>query len=252
MFVGTSPDGDDAEAEMALEHSIRSRATQPVDFCWMRLTREPSSPWFSDGKGGGWDTKSWVTPFSGFRWRIPEVCAHKGRAIYMDVDMLCVTDIAELWEMPMPKGACVLAREAKRYCVMLIDCKEAGRHNPFLSVRRRSGGAVAPFPPGQNWNCLDGDGLPLSDPSIKLLHFTSIDSQPHLPLARARLVKEGRKHWYDGPVRPHWRQELMTLWHREYDAGLASGLTLKGRRGKELFGPFPKRALTVYSGLRPS
>ena len=34
------------------------------------------------------------------------------------------------------------------------------------------------------------------DPDIKVLHFTEIRRQPHLPLAMARLAKEGRRHWY--------------------------------------------------------
>ena len=245
VFVGTSPDGHDAEAEIALERSIRSRCSMPVEIEWMRLTHDPKSPWFV----GHYQTANWVTPFSGFRWNIPKACGYQGRAIYMDVDTLVITDLAELWNADM-RGAAIMARECTRFCVMLIDCQKANRW-PQLRQCRSHAGAVAPFPAGQNWNCLDGDGLPLHDFSMKILHFTSIDSQPHIPLARERLAKDGTAHWYDGPVRPHWRPELTALWRLEYDAALKEGYAIKPQNGPP-FGFISKRKLEVYKGLRPA
>ena len=44
------------------------------------------------------------TEFSPYRFVIPEVCDHQGRAIYLDSDMICLADIGELFDAPM--GGC--------------------------------------------------------------------------------------------------------------------------------------------------
>src|SRR6478609_8300859 len=89
IFVGTSANGEDAEAEMALEWSLKARSSLPVVITWMRLSRDPASIW------SGWESSKWATPFSAFRWAVPAACGFMGRAIYMDVDMVAVADIAE-------------------------------------------------------------------------------------------------------------------------------------------------------------
>lgn len=251
VFVGTSPDGDDAEAEIALEHSIKSRSSLPVEITYMRLTRDPASPWYSDPEHRkGHPTWNWVTPFSGLRWAIPKACGYQGRAIYCDVDTICLADIAELHNADM-KGGVMMAKDAIRFCVMLIDCEKAKRFEPLAQNRKR--GIAVPFPAGQNWNCLDGEKLAIGDPEMKWLHFTSIDSQPHIGMAQERLAKEGREHWYTGPVRDHWRPELTELWMREYQAALDAGLRLEDHRAAERFGPVPKRKLDQYkSRLTPT
>lgn len=250
VFVGTSPDGDDAEAEIALEHSIRSRSSLPVEITYMRLNRDPASPWYSDpDRRKGHDSSNWVTPFSGLRWAIPRACGYQGRAIYCDVDTLCLADIAEFWSLPM-RGA-MMAREASRFCIVLIDCAKARALEPLANARRRPG-VVDPFPDGQNWNCLDGETLAVGDPAMKWLHFTSIDSQPHLSLSLARLAAQGRRHWYEGPVRAHWRPELQALWQKEFEAGLAAGMKIENHRSADRFGAVPKRRLDHYqSRLTP-
>lgn len=70
------------------------------------------------------------TGFSFCRFRIPELCGYKGRAIYMDADMQVFTDLTALWNWPM-KGADVLycrqppeRGRAPQYSVMLMDCAD--------------------------------------------------------------------------------------------------------------------------------
>jgi hypothetical protein len=78
---------------------------------------------------------------------------------------------------------------------------------------------VQAFPPDQNWNCLDGeDYKDANDPRIKIVHFTHVPTQPHLPMARARLAKEHRRHWYGGTLSQHPRQDFVALWRQEYAA----------------------------------
>src|SRR4051794_9455012 len=40
-----------------------------------------------------------ITEFSLYRFLIPEICDHRGRAIYIDSDTVCLTDIGELFDV---------------------------------------------------------------------------------------------------------------------------------------------------------
>src|SRR6056297_2579541 len=41
------------------------------------------------------------TEFSNYRFLIPEICNHQGRAIFLDSDMVCLGDIAKFFDQPM-------------------------------------------------------------------------------------------------------------------------------------------------------
>lgn len=236
IFVGASPDQLDLEAEIALEHSVRSRSSLPVELHWMRLSRDRASPFYSGAEHGqGHDTKNWMTPFTGFRWLIPQLCDFTGRAIYMDYDMLVLADIAELWRLPLGRQSWFAAREPSKCCVMLIDCARRG-FNRSAPMQR--------LDPG--WNCLDGDGMKAGDPRIKILHFTTIYTQPHLSMAAKRLASVGRAHWFKGQREAHWRPDLVKLWEREYAAGVKAGY---GEKPAETFGPIPLYPTISYRGM---
>lgn len=256
VFIGCGVDGHDAEACLALDYSIRSRTAEPVEIVLMRLDRDRRSLWYSSPETGeGWQTGNWVTEFSGLRWAIPAACGYRGRAIYTDCDVLFLADIAELFNMPLAPGKAVAAKSDRRFCVMLMDCGACQRLIPPLAELQRGAGnsikgrpdVVQVFTPDQAWNCLDGEDLPVE--RIKALHFTSIDSQPQGPLAAARLAAEGRRHWFDGAMKPHWRPELTALWRHEYEAALASQYRLADYDQQPRFGDVPKRSLSQYRGL---
>ena len=42
IFIGTSANGEDAEAEMVYEYSLRKNASVPIEITWMRQTRDVS------------------------------------------------------------------------------------------------------------------------------------------------------------------------------------------------------------------
>jgi hypothetical protein len=50
-----------------------------------------------------------VTEFSNFRWFIPRLCQHQGRALYVDSDMICFSDLADLASINM-QGAALMAK----------------------------------------------------------------------------------------------------------------------------------------------
>lgn len=220
VFVGTAANGEDAESQAVLEWSIRKHSSLPVEIEWMQQSSDPTSFW------SGWNTLAWATPFSGFRWGIPQRCGFKGRAIYTDSDVIFNADIAELWRTPMADRHSVVAKGAGswRFCVSLWDCERVQPHVDQIGLLRDDPGShrrmsnqfrnapfVQPFDASQNWNCLDGEDLALNHPSVKAIHYTVMANQPHLKYAIPRLAAAGQKHWFDGKVQPHWRIDLVEM-----------------------------------------
>ena len=128
LYVGTDP--QQAIAERALEASVRANTSQPVDITWMRYG-DPGWDW------GGLDA-GWATPFSMFRWYVPETCGYKGRAIYMDCDQLALGDLTELWEWEIPLGHCGMyaGRSSFKADVILWQCHfvPKWKREDFLSM----------------------------------------------------------------------------------------------------------------------
>lgn len=261
VFVGCAANGEDAESQAVLEYTLRKHASRPVELTWMKLTRNAASLWYS-GEARGWRTDNWSTPFTGFRWGIPAACRFEGRAIYMDSDVIVCADIAELFDQPMAAGKVIKARgvEGKvRYCVMLIDCAAAKKHLPSIETIRsdpysakrctdffRSHPELAEKFDG-NWNCIDGDGLPLDDPSIKIIHYSKMNNQPHLKFAIPRLAARGQKHWFDGETAEHWRPDLQAMFERLLIEADGAGYPVARYTNGAYFGAYRKKS---YSASR--
>jgi lipopolysaccharide biosynthesis glycosyltransferase len=185
VFVGTC--FRNLQAEIALEYSIRKNTKSKVEIVWMRDA--PGNPQFH-----GWNKANWGTGFTPFRWIIPELCDFKGRAIYMDVDMVCLGDIKELWEMNIPEDK-VLISLPGNYSVMLFDCEKfhekikfktipewkerscspafQGLYNDYVT-QLESNNLVEALP--QVWNSLDN-----FDSDTRLIHYTKKNTQPWCP-----------------------------------------------------------------------
>mgnify|MGYP006271879741 CR=1 FL=1 len=227
IFIGTSANGEDSEAELTYEYSLRKYASEPLEIVWMRQSKDTASPF------NGWNTASWATPFSGFRWAIPEICNFEGRAIYTDVDVLCLSNISELFHIDM-NGRAMLARDYNgmvETSVILFDCKAMKDKIPSIDKLKKMtrinselrntlpafSGKLDP-----KWNCLDGEHYPIEQ--IKLLHYTKMASQPWKPK------------WYQGAAEPHPRSEIARLWHQYHDEAISAGC--KAPDGYEYFGPY--------------
>lgn len=202
VFVACAPDGQDAESMAVLEWSIMKHASMPVNIVWMY---QGASEVFS-----GWEVSRWATPFSGFRWAIPELCGFEGKAIYMDSDMIVLSDLAGLWNQDH-NGNVVLARGNSewRLCVSLWDCAAAkGKIMPIAEMKKNSSahhrmteisrqpGFIGQFE--GKWNCLDREYSP--DCGAKILHYTDMRSQPQHRHAGPRLKAQGRQHWFKGQI----------------------------------------------------
>lgn len=233
LFVGCAPNGEDAESQMVLEYTARRNSSLPIDIVWMRLSDDPKSFW------SGWNTSEWSTPFSGFRWAIPEYCNHSGEAIYMDSDMIILSDLAELWRNKWNIGdqpkAVVQAKGGWRFCVAKWDCRRAfdhilpverlkkipGSHSRTFSYFANNPELVQVF--DRQWNNFDGENDSLSD--VKILHYTDMSTQPHLKYALPRLEASGTRHWYDGEVRAHRRADVVELFDQMYEAAVRDGFS---------------------------
>ena len=170
IYVGTDP--HQHIAERALEASVRANTTQPVEFHWMRYG-DPDWNW------GGLDA-GWATPFSMFRWAVPEAAGYQGRAIYLDTDMLALADLTELWEWPIPEGRCGMyaGRMSTKADVILWDCDMAprwgramftGRH---ADVRNDGGRVLSGCKLPEEWDHVDRLEL-----NTKILHFSKMSIQ---------------------------------------------------------------------------
>ncbi len=219
MFIGSSSNGEDAGIECVYEYSLRKHATDDIEIVWMRQTPDENNFWYNDA------TIHWSTPFSGYRWFIPEYCNFKGRAIYTDCDMINLHDIKELWDTPLD-GKPIGARRGQRFgghefCVMLIDC--AAMEDHVVPIRRQkhntefhhrmikkfSGNSDLVKDIDPRWNCLDGEDFGIGE--IKQLHYTNMATQPWRP------------EWYNGPQKEHPREDIKQLYYDWLDEAVGEG-----------------------------
>lgn len=233
LFVGTAANGIDLESQMVAEFSARKHCSLPLDITWMQQSAE--------GPYSGWKCNSGRTPFTHFRWSLPAMCGYEGKAIYTDVDWIFMADLAELWNQPIPRV--FLAKVGKKglhkTCCMVFDCAHAKGHVPDLKALRKmedpQGTMMQYFKQHPelysgfegDWNAIDLKGYETeTDPRIKAIHYSRIEMQPQLAHAIPRLKREGKAHWYTGPVGPHERPEMMALFDKLYYEALAAGYTL--------------------------
>lgn len=135
-----------------------------------------------------------VTEFSLYRYLIPEMMNHQGRAIWLDSDMVALADIGELFDADLG-GNDYLAKsehEAGQWTtsVMLLDCQRArfdlqlifdeidqglysyrdfSRYTDKFSAHHPSKiGSIDP-----HWNSFD-----YHDHQTKLIHYTRLHTQP--------------------------------------------------------------------------
>ena len=209
IFIGSSSNGEDAQIEAAYEYSIRKNCSRPVEITWMRQTNDPDDFWYCQA------TERWSTPFSGYRWYIPEACNFEGRAIYTDCDMINFRDMAQLIDIDLQGKPCA-ARRGNRFgghefCVMVFDCKVMKEHVLPVQRQKRISEAhhrmIAKFSGNSNlvadldprWNCLDGEDYPLDQ--MYQLHFTRMNSQPWQPS------------WFTGQPEKHRRDDVVQAFY---------------------------------------
>jgi hypothetical protein len=179
-------------ATKVLEHSILKHASVPVQvkplFQAIAEAKVEIPPLKSKQQGNR-------TPFSFQRFAIPELNSHRGRAVYVDSDMLVFKDIAELKNWPFDGSGllyCKLPAGSKRrpqFSVMVLDCESLGWKVKSIVSDLDQGRwsyeelmykmAACPNPSQSlpaEWNCLEY----YESGKSALVHFTDMLEQPWL------------------------------------------------------------------------
>ena len=135
------------------------------------------------------------TGFSFSRFRIPELCGHRGRGIYVDADMQVFTDITDLWTRDFDGNHLLYAEQDSesgripQYSVMLLDCEalqwdvgrivaglDAGEYDYAGLMQRMCivpSDKQAPLLP-EAWNSLER----YEPGETRLIHYTDMPTQP--------------------------------------------------------------------------
>ena len=227
IFIGSSSNGEDSYIENIYEYSLRKNCSIDLEITWMRQNKE-----------GLWshnNTQMWSTPFSGFRWFIPEICNFKGRAIYTDCDMINFKDMASLLETDM-RNKPIAARKGQRFgghefCVMVFDCERI--QDMLIPITRQknipeyhhrmihkfSGNSDLVEDLDPRWNCLDGEDRKIDD--IWQLHWTKMSTQPWKP------------GWFTGVTEEHPRKDLVKLLEEMHIDAEKAGYTANSKLYKD-------------------
>ncbi len=256
LFIGASANDHDLESQMVAEYSARKHCSMPLEITFMQQA--------AAGPYSGWNVRTGRTPFTHYRWSLPAMCKFEGKAIYTDVDFLFMSDLAELWQQEVP--GVFLSKVGKKglgkTCCLLFDCAHASGHVPTLEQLRKMAdpqgtltkyfkerpGLSGPF--SGDWNAIDLKGYAdVSDPRIKAIHYSRIEFQMSMKYALPRLKAEGKAHWYQGPVGPHERPELIELFDRLYAEALAAGYTLDQYRVEPFDGATRKNFTYKHSKI---
>jgi hypothetical protein len=201
------------------------------------------------------------TGFSFCRFKIPELCGYRGRAIYVDADMQVFSDIKDLWSRDF-KDAWLLYSELSQgsgnrvpqYSVMLLDCEkldwdaarlindlDAGKYDykelmsEFAMMPADKKKAYLEF----EWNSLEH----YEDGRTKLVHYTDMPTQPW--------VSNQNKHgevWY-GELRRAVAEDFVSMKeiYREIEKGHVSPLLPQWAQ----LPPYPKASSMAQTWVPP-
>lgn len=161
IFIGYDP--RQPLAYTVLQHSIARHASRPVAITPLILKQLPI-------------TRRGLTEFTYSRFLVPWLCGFKGKAVFMDADMVVKGDIAELFDNPSMSAVCVNKQQAQFEwaSVMLFSCGQCLKLTPeFVNDERNKcydlawAPSVGEFP--SEWNHCVGYQEPAE---AKLYHYT--------------------------------------------------------------------------------
>jgi hypothetical protein len=194
IYVGV--DRSQLLAVPVLEYSIKRHTTAKVEVIPMLDLPVPTP---EDPRNGQ------RTGFSFSRFCIPKLAGYRGKAIYMDADMLVFRDIRELWNIPFDGAKVIIQKEVKfeeettakvgapakrkKQCaVMLLDCGRLDWDIERIVARMDRG--EFDYERLMYDLCVLGEdeikyGVPFEwnslehwDPETRLIHYTDVYTQP--------------------------------------------------------------------------
>lgn len=176
-----------------LKSSILRRASRPVEF---------TESW---SEKSGWHPLMAGVPrlngtrFSLWRWLVPAVYQHSGRAIYLDADQVVLADIAELWDSLQHEHFAAVTNAAGFFgkkvpelnhvqtSVMVMDCGKCDwdaahlfrlveidtlKYRDLMQATWLPRATIRELPPG--WNHFG-----ICNNHTRLLHWSHVASQPY-------------------------------------------------------------------------
>lgn len=187
-------DSKESIAYHVLSHSLLVNSTEPLAIT--PLSRDNLAKVFTRPRG-----EMDSTDFSNSRWIVPYLMDYEGWAIFLDSDMLCVGDIADLWNLRDDKYSIMcrkhvhVPRETTKFLgqtqtlyprknwssLMLMNCSKLRMLTRHMVNTQMSGlwyhqmnflpeEEIGDLP--VDWNVLMGFDSPAQ--SSKLLHYTSL------------------------------------------------------------------------------
>ncbi len=163
--------------------------------CW-NIGRDHPTPYSGEG---------WATPFTCFRFTIPELCHFKGRAIHLDADFIIQRDLRDIFETDMTHP---IMSPHCRTDFMLIDCERIAEMQimgmwPSIEEMKISGDDIKTYKKKllrylfigdapKEWESWDGENLSEKTYSI---HYTEMRTQPWKPYPE----------YFDYPIYPNMK-----------------------------------------------
>jgi lipopolysaccharide biosynthesis glycosyltransferase len=117
VFIGV--DSRQSIAGAVLSHSISVRSTEPVSITLLHLHQLPI-------------THRGLTEFTYSRYLVPWLCNYEGKALFIDADMLCLGDIANLFKL-YDESAVQVVKSHRRFewpSLMLFNCEKCKMLTP--------------------------------------------------------------------------------------------------------------------------
>jgi len=232
VFIGY--DGKESLAYHVLAHSIMRRATEPVRITPLRKSQLTGYYNREDAQGS--------TDFSLTRFLVPSLLNYKGFGIFMDCDMLMLSDIADLWALRDEKHSVACVQHPKY--VPSSDTKMNGL--PQSTYPRKNWSSLMMFNAAACTK-LTPDAVHKKPPSW--LHRMTWANRPigKLPASWNVLVGEQGQHqtpdcvhwtlggpwWHayaDAPYADLWRAEFESMMNENGDPHAASAILLNAAR----------------------
>lgn len=167
VFIGADP--RQPLAYSVLQHSIRVNSSQPVSITALQLDQLPIK-------------RRGLTEFTFSRFIVPHLCGFRGKALFLDADMVVTGDIADLFKSTDYANPVFVNQQQDRFewaSAMLFNCENCKTLAPayidneknqlfdFAWTDHGAGIQVGELPP--EWNRAVGY---VDTADAKLLHYT--------------------------------------------------------------------------------
>ena len=165
IFLGHDP--RQTVSTQVLAHSLYARSSEPLAITPLRLENMPIK-------------REGLTPFTYSRFLVPWLCEYEGWALFLDADMLCLGDIAELFNLIRDRHTVMVVKNSQRFewaSLILFNCYDCrglltpefvAESNLLHTFKFLHDWQIGELP--SEWNHLVGYDDPR--PDAKLVHFT--------------------------------------------------------------------------------